>query len=60
MRNNYQERKARARERAIEAHRAMIEAQNYSWVEMIALYEYLETIARNYGLVNEFRENGLI
>ena len=33
---------------------------NYSWSELLQWQEFFSTKAKRYGLVNEFRENGII
>ena len=33
---------------------------NYSYGELIAFTEYFTRLAKRYGLVKEFRENGII
>lgn len=36
------------------------ENNNYSWLELLQWQEFLVQKAKRYGLVNEFRENGII
>ena len=36
------------------------ENNNYSWLELLQWQEFFSTKAKRYGLVNEFRENGII
>ena len=33
---------------------------NYSWLELLQLQEFFSIEAKRYGLVREFRENGII
>lgn len=33
---------------------------NYSWLELFQWQEFFNTKAKRYGLVREFRENGII
>ena len=33
---------------------------NYSWLELLQWQEFFNTKAKRYGLVREFRENGII
>lgn len=55
----YAERKATARERAIEWQRDF-ENHNYSWYEIALEQVRLARLAARYGLIREFRENGII
>ena len=57
--NKYQKAKARARQRAIEW---QIEAseKNYSYSELVAFSASFEALGRRYGLLGEFRENGIV
>ena len=55
----YQERKAAARDKAIEWQNDF-ENHNYSYGELAAWQEYFEKLARRYGLTEEFTENGII
>ena len=57
--NEYQKRKAAARERAIEW-QAEFPEHNYSWGELAYYGAYFTKQARKYGLTAEFRENGII
>lgn len=36
------------------------ENNNYSWLELLQWQEFFSTKTKRYGLVNEFRENGII
>ena len=57
----YQEKKARAREKAIDISLNMYdEYLSISWGELQEITDKLYAIAKRYGLVREFRENGLI
>lgn len=57
--NAYQKAKARARNKAIEwQHEAS--DQNYSYGELAYWGDYFERLGKRYGLVREFRENGII
>lgn len=55
----YQERKAAARNKAIEWQQDF-ENHNYSYSELAAWQEYFKKLARRYGLTEEFTENGII
>lgn len=56
---NYQTRKAAARDAAIMAQQEAAE-QSPSWGEIAEATAYFERLARRFGLLREFRENGLI
>lgn len=36
------------------------ENNNYSWLELLQCQEFFSTKAKRYGLIREFRENGII
>ncbi len=54
----YKQRKERARETAIEWQHDF-DNHSYSWGELAAFGTYFERIGRRYGLLTEFRENGI-
>lgn len=56
---NYQIRKAAVRDAAIMAQQEAAE-QVQSWEEVAEAADRLERLARRFGLLREFRENGLI
>ena len=56
--NTYQQRKAEARERAIEWQYDFCN-HNYSWGELAYWGDYFERLGKRYGLLREFRENGI-
>lgn len=56
--NNYQEMKAKAREKAIEWQLDFCN-HNYSWGELADFQDYFEKLGKRYGLLTEFRENGI-
>lgn len=56
---NYQTRKATARDAAIMAQQEAAERVQ-SWEEVAEAADRLERLARRFGLLREFRENGLI
>ena len=56
---NYQTRKAAARDAAIMAQQEAAE-QARSWEEVAEAADRLERLARRFGLLREFRENGII
>ena len=55
----YKTRKAAARDAAIRAQQEAAE-QVQSWEEVAETADRLERLARRFGLLREFRENGLI
>lgn len=57
--NAYQKAKARARERAVEFSLNFGE-MNLSWADVAYYGNYFERLGRRYGLLQEFRENGII
>jgi hypothetical protein len=57
--NKYQINKARAREQAQEW-QANFSDNNYSWLDLANFGAYFERLAKRYGLIKEFRENGII
>ncbi len=57
--STYQKAKERARDKAIEW-QLDFENHNYSYGELAYYGNYFEGLAKRYGLVKEFRENGII
>ena len=57
--NDYQKRKAAAQQEAIEW-QANFASQNYSWEDIANWGEHFTRLGRRYGLLREFRENGII
>ena len=55
---NYCDRKARARNKAIEW-QIDFENHNYSWEELAEWGSHFEKLGKRYGLLTEFRENGI-
>ena len=55
----YAERKNAARDLAIE-YQTMTTCGGLSYGELSAISAYFENIARRYGLIQEYRENGII
>lgn len=55
----YQKRKAAVREEAV-LWQAEASGQDMSWGELAASCEYFARLAKRYGLVREFKENGII
>lgn len=56
--NNYQKQKERVRDEAIDWQLDFFN-YNYSWLELTAFENYFEKMGRRYGLLTEFRENGI-
>ena len=56
--SKYQEQKERVRNEAIEW-QLDFGNNNYSWGECIWYFNYFEKLGRRYGLLTEFRENGI-
>lgn len=56
---SYEQRKERVRQEAIEWQKSFRE-KNYSYSELANAGNYFERLARHYGLVREFKENGII
>lgn len=55
----YQQGKAAARGAAIDFSNNF-ENMNLSWADLAAIGDYFERLGRRYGLLREFRENGII
>lgn len=58
MVKTYQQRKAKAREQAIEW-QYDFEKYNYSWEDLAAWSNYFKALGKRYGLLKEFRESGI-
>lgn len=56
--NKYQNAKEKAREKAIDWQSSVAE-NNYSYGELIKAAEYFTKLGKKYGLLKEFRENGI-
>lgn len=57
--NKYKESKERAEERAKEWQQ-MASVTALSYAELYEAYNYFEKLAKRYGLIKEFKENGII
>lgn len=57
--NKYQIAKERARDMAVEWQSNFCD-QNYSYGELAYWQNHFERLAKRYGLVREFKENGII
>lgn len=51
--------KEQARQKAIDW-QAWSSEQNLSWAEMIHWHEYFDTLAHQFNLIDEFKENGIL
>lgn len=56
--STYQEKKKKAREKAIEWQERLVE-QSISYGELVIAQPVFEQLGRRYGLLTEFRENGI-
>lgn len=57
--SKYQRAKERVRDKAVEWQSNFCD-QNYSYGELAYWQEYFWSLAKRYGLVEEFKENGII
>ena len=57
---SYSEGKEKAREEAIEWQNTFSEGKTYYWSEMAEFSDHFSKLAKRYGLIREFRENGII
>lgn len=58
MANNYQKGKERARQKAIDW-QLDFSNHNYYWSELAEFGDYFYKLGKRYGLLKEFRENGI-
>lgn len=56
--STYQGKKKKAREKAIEWQERLVE-QSISYGELVIAQSVFEQLGRRYGLLTEFRENGI-
>ena len=56
--STYQEKKKKAREKASEWQERLVE-QSISYGELVIAQSVFEQLGRRYGLLTEFRENGI-
>lgn len=56
--STYQEKKKKAREKAIEWQERLVE-QSISYGELVIAQSVFEQLGRRYGLLTEFRESGI-
>ena len=57
--NKYQQAKERARQKAINIQQLFSE-NSYSMSDLAGFAAYFEKLGKRYGLVKEFKENGII
>lgn len=57
--NRYSEQKQKARKKAIEW-QYNFNSQSYNWLDLANFSTYFEKLGKRYGLLKEFRENGII
>jgi hypothetical protein len=57
---NYKERKEAIRNEAIEFQYSFSEGEQYSYKALADIQGYFEKQGKKYGLLKEFRENGII
>lgn len=55
----YQQQKERARAKAVECQHNFCE-NVYTWQDLAEWGEYFSKLGKRYGLIKEFRENGII
>lgn len=60
MSNNYQIQKEKAREKAIDWQYNFANNPNISYSELAYWTDYFTKLGKRYGLLEEFRENGII
>ena len=56
----YEENKERVRQEAIDYSNSFAEGREYYWSEIAEIGAYFEKQGKRYGLLEEFRENGII
>lgn len=56
----YREKQETARELAIEFQNSFSDGCIYFWSDLSEYQDFFETIGRKYGLIREYRENGII
>ena len=56
----YQDGKAKARQEAMDWQQTFADGKSYYWSEMFEVSVHFTKLAKRYGLLREFRENGII
>ncbi|MBQ0097349.1 MAG: hypothetical protein KBS62_00215 [Oscillospiraceae bacterium] len=59
MKNNYQNQKDRAREKAVDIMYRLSDVA-ISYGEIATIQDYIYKLGKRYGLIKEFTENGII
>lgn len=57
---NYKERKEAIRNEAIEFQHSFVDGKQWYYSEIAEITSYFEKQGKRYGLLTEFRENGII
>ena len=57
--SNYQKNKAKARRTAINW-QLDFDNHDYNWIECLRWIFYFQKLGKRYGLIKEFKENGII
>lgn len=57
--NNYRAAKEKARQEAMEWQLTFAD-HNYSYAELVEIQHHFEEVGKRYGLLTEFRDNGII
>ena len=52
--------KEQARDQAIESQKEISEKQNISYYELMTISKHFEKTGKKFGLLDEFKENGII
>jgi len=58
--NYYRQRQIELREEAIDWQESFANGFTYYWSEMIEFYDYFYTMGKRYGLLKEFKNEGII
>lgn len=58
--SSYEKGKERARELAMEFQNTFFDGKTWYWSELAEAYEDFSKLGKRYGLIREFRENGII
>ena len=58
--SSYERGKEKARELAMEFQQSFFDGKTWYWSELAEAYEDFTKLGKKYGLIREFRENGII
>ena len=58
--SKYAEKKEKVRQQAIDWQHSFVEGRSYTWAEIFDFTAHFTKLAKRYGLIHEFRENGII